>query len=267
MKALAANPPAPVNLSQMARVFSTKVQFVECMLRGAQWTERETKVSSLLLNADVPEDLKELFDTKIRPFSKQADVAIPVQAMVQGQLAYGKDGKPLMTPLTQAQTRQAWDDILKRYLHRMRGFGLLIRRADKPKFEAEVADFEKVLKAWVKGFSDEVKKDEATLVTQITDLVLRRQSAIRPPAGQQTDGKRPERIASMIREGLQGMRVIEPAVKLVFKDVSWESTGDAEFVKALSETLPKEDLDGWFNVYSAAPVCGTADLLAGGEGP
>jgi hypothetical protein len=46
VEALEANPPAPVNLSRMARVFSTKVQFVECTLRGAQWTERETKSSS-----------------------------------------------------------------------------------------------------------------------------------------------------------------------------------------------------------------------------
>jgi len=44
VEALEANPPAPVNLSRMARVFSTKVQFVECILRGAQWTEREIKV-------------------------------------------------------------------------------------------------------------------------------------------------------------------------------------------------------------------------------
>jgi hypothetical protein len=105
VEALAANPPAPVNLSRMARVFSTKVQFVECTLRGAQWTEREIKVSSLLLNADVPDDLAELFDTKIRPFSKQADLAIPVQAMLQGQLAFDKDAKPLMTPMTQVASQ------------------------------------------------------------------------------------------------------------------------------------------------------------------
>jgi hypothetical protein len=82
VEALEANPPAPVNLSRMARVFSAKVQFVECTLRGAQWTEREIKVESLLLNADVADDLAEPFDTKIRPFSKQADLTIPVQAMV-----------------------------------------------------------------------------------------------------------------------------------------------------------------------------------------
>ncbi len=80
-----------------------------------------------------------------------------------------------------------------------------------------------------------------------------------PPSGPQT--KRAEIKQCMIRASLQGLPVSVPAVKLVFKDVSWESTGDAEFVKALSETLPKEDLDGWFNVFSAAPVCGTLDLF------
>ena len=238
MEALAANPPAPVNLSRMARVFSTKVQFVECTLRGAQWTERETKVSSLLLNADVSDDIAELFDTKIRPFSKQADVPIPVQAMIQGQLAFDKGGKPLMTAMTQAEIKQVWNDILKRYLHRMRGFGLLIRRADKPQFEAEVTAFEEVLKTWVSGFRKQVKTDEDELVKQIAALVLsRRERASSAPAGPQT---KPDEIEAIIRTGVQGMRVIEPTVKLVFKDVSWESTGDPEFAQALRDTLPEK---------------------------
>jgi hypothetical protein len=134
VKALVANPPAPVDLSQMARVFSTKIQFVECTLRGAQWTEREIRVSNLPLNPDVPEEIKDLFDTKIRPFSKHADVPIPVQALVQGQLAFDIGGMPIRVPRTQAQISQDWEDIQRRYLRRMRGFGLLIRRADKPAF-------------------------------------------------------------------------------------------------------------------------------------
>lgn len=57
------------------------------------------------------------------------DLAVPVQAMLQGQLAFDKDAKPLMTPMTQGAVKQLWDDILKRDLHRMRGFGLLIQIA------------------------------------------------------------------------------------------------------------------------------------------
>jgi hypothetical protein len=55
--ALKENPPAPFDLSVKTRVFSTKFQFVEFELRGAAWTTREIKVSSWLLNPDVPEEL------------------------------------------------------------------------------------------------------------------------------------------------------------------------------------------------------------------
>jgi hypothetical protein len=235
---------------------------VECTLRGAQWTERETNVSSLLLNADVPDDLKELFDTKIRPFSKQADVAVEVPAMVRGQLAYDKTGKPILDSRTQAQIRQDWDEILKRYLHRIRGFGLLILRANKPAFEEEVAGFQAVLKAWVAGFREVVKKDEEALVAEITGLVMTRLATQARPAQPQ---RKREDVVAMIREGIQGMRVIEPSVKLVFKEVSWESTGDPEFRRALGQVLPKEDLQGWFKVYAVAPQRQAPDLFSANE--
>lgn len=258
VEVLAANPPAPVDLSKMARVFSTKIQFVECTLRGAQWTEREIKVSNLLLNADVPEDLKELFDTKIRPYSKQADVPIQVQAMVQGQLAFDKGGKPLTNPRTQAQIKQEWDDIQKRYLGRMRGFGLLIRRADKPAFEAEVGSFEVVLKSWVEGFRKVVQNEEEDLVRRVSTVVMARLASMRAPDRPLFD---PNKITSVIRDGIQGMRIVKPTVKLVFKDISWESTGDPEFRRALAEVLPSEDLRGWFSVYAAAPQRKDPDLF------
>ena len=41
------NPPASFDLSVKTRVFSTKLQFVEFELRGAPWTTRKIKVSSL----------------------------------------------------------------------------------------------------------------------------------------------------------------------------------------------------------------------------
>jgi len=179
--------------------------------------------------------------------------------MVRGQLAFDAAGHPIMDLRTQAEIRQDWDDILKRFLRRMRSFGLLIRRADKPAFEAEVAAFQTVLQSWVKGFRKEIEKDENTLVSEITGLIMARMATKPNPAEPQM--KR-EAVETMIRTGIQGMRVIEPSVKLVFKDVSWESTGDPEFRKALGEVLPKEDAQGWFNVYAAAPQRGATDLFS-----
>lgn len=247
-KELKENPPAPIDLSQLAHVFSTKIQFVECTLRGAQWTEREIKVSNLLLNADVPEDFKALLDTKIRPYSKQSDVAIPVHAIIQGQLAFDKDQNKLMDNLTQVQIRKIWEDIQKRYLMRLKNFGLLIRRADKTAFKIEVANFESILKSWVDQFREIVKKDEENLIKQICDVV---KSRMKDEKSMKKFNY--EEIEKKIRDGLNGMRVIEPSVKVVYKDISWESIKDDEFYLALEQLLPPEDLEGWYSAYRAAP--------------
>lgn len=66
VEVLKQNPPAPFDLARETRVFSTKFQYVEFELRGAAWTSREIKLSSLLLNPDVPDELQDLFETRIR---------------------------------------------------------------------------------------------------------------------------------------------------------------------------------------------------------
>jgi hypothetical protein len=87
IEALKQNPPAPFDLARKTRVFSTKFQFVEFELRGAAWTKREIKLSSLLLNPDVPDELQDIFETKVKPFLSQGDLPIEVPALVRGQIA------------------------------------------------------------------------------------------------------------------------------------------------------------------------------------
>ena len=49
------------------------------------------------------------------------------------------------------------------------------------------------------------------------------------------------------------MSVVEPRVRIVLKNVSWESSKDAEFTQALAKAIPKEELKDWFEEYLAAP--------------
>ena len=59
-------------------------------------------------------------------------------------------------------------------------------------------------------------------------------------------------VEATVREGIQRLRITEPSVKLVFKEISWESTRDTEFTEALRKALPAEALKGWFEVFNAA---------------
>ena len=75
--------------------FLTRFQFVEFEVREAAWTEREVKLSSLL-NADLPPELQDILETRVRPFpfADLRDVEVEVPAMAGDQLAYTQSGDP-----------------------------------------------------------------------------------------------------------------------------------------------------------------------------
>jgi hypothetical protein len=248
VKALTQNPPAPFDLSRKTRVFSTRFQFVEPEVRGAAWTKREIKLSSLLLNPDVPDALRDLFETKIRPFSAHVDTTIEVPALVRGQIAYNREGEPITCPMSQADIDKLWKEIQKRYLTQLGGFGWLVQRAEVPRFKSDIEAYEIVLKAWVAGFRRVAGDTEAALVSSIVNLIMRR--AAGSAKAELLDAK--GGIETMVRTGIQRLRIIEPGVKLVFKDVSWESTRDAEFMDEFRKALPVEAQKGWFEEFTAA---------------
>ena len=114
-------------------------------------------------------------------------------------------------------------------------------------FEADVAAYETVLKEWVAGFKKVATNDEAAMVKQIVELIKAR--AQRSTANEKLKDMN---IEATVTAGIQRLRVTEPGVKLVFKEISWESTGDEEFAEALRKALPAEALKGWFEVFTAA---------------
>jgi hypothetical protein len=247
VEVLTQNPPAPFNLARKTWVFSTKFQFVEFELRGAAWTSREIKLASLLLNPDVPEELRELFETRVKPFTRQGDVTVDVPAIVQGQVAYNKAGEQIISPMTQADIEKTWKELLKRYLKRLEGFGWVISKVDKQQFESEVAAYQIVLKAWVEGFRKVAANDDSALVKTIVELIKARADL---PAAK---GKlKPDEIEAQVRAGIQKLRRTEPSVKLIFKEIAWESTRDAEFTQALGKAFPAEASKDWFELFTAA---------------
>jgi hypothetical protein len=246
--AIKAAPPAPFDLSRLSRVFSAKFQFIETVLRGAELIKREMRLDSLIVNSDADEELQALLHTTVQPFNTDADKEVEVGVLVNGEQAYRKDGSLLTRPTTQAEIRAYWDDLAARYIINLPGFGKLIRHSDKIKFEAGKTTFEIVLKAWVDGFTKLVKGDHETRVAKLVDLIEKRMAQASP--------KRKLtrlQIAELVRKGLDNLRVIEPSVKLVYKNITVESTSDSEFLDVLEKAVPAEELKGWFHIFDAAP--------------
>lgn len=247
IEALKANPPAPFDLSRISRVFSTKYQFVELELQGAEWTHREIALSSILINSDVPKGLQDLLDTRVKPFAGEEDVAVDVQVLVDGRLAYSKSGEPLVRPQTQVQIRRAYESLRAKHLKHLKDYGWILDRATKADFIDELAGFTEVLKAWVTGFREQVGLREEQLIEKLTTLINERLK--RAP---RDHGMTPDAVTRLVRDGVKNLRVRDPGVKVVFKDITPESTRDAAFLDALDKVLTGEDKRNWFHAFDAA---------------
>jgi len=248
-QAIKAVPPAPFNLARLTRVFSAKFQFIDTELRGAELTKREMRLDSLIVNSDAPAELRSILHTTVQPFATDSNKEVEVAAIANGELAYRKNGEQILQPTTQAEIHKYWAATNDRYVVNLPGFGKLIRHTDKVKFEAEKEVFELVLKQWVDGFRKLVEGDHEKRVTRIADLIEGRMKQ----ANAKDKLSRPA-IGALVRQGLVRLRVIEPNVKVVYKNITVESARDQEFLDALRGVLPEEELKGWFQIFDAAPV-------------
>lgn len=247
--AIRAAPPAPFDLSRLARVFSSKFQFIETTLKGAELTKREMRLDSLILNSDAPEELRPLLHTTIQPFNSDADKTVDVPVLVNGELAFRQNGEPHMKPTKQTDIHAYWNELTGRYIVNMPGFGKIIRQADKANFEVERLAFERVLREWVTGFKSQVKDDHAVRVKRVVDLI-----ELRMRGGDEKKRLPRERIEKLVLDGLSNLRVIEPSVKVIYKNFTVESTKDGEFVETLKKVLPDCELQEWFEIFDAAPA-------------
>ena len=247
--AIKAAPPAPFNLARLSRVFSAKFQFIETVLRGAELTKREMRLDSLIVNSDAPEALRPLLHTTVQPFSTDADKSVEVGVLVNGELAYRKTGEVLTRLTTQAEMRGYWDALTDQYIVNLPGFGKIIRLTDKAKFEEGRTAFELVLKAWVTGFQELVKGDHDKRVAKVVNLIVTRMEK-----ASEKEKLTRAAIDLLVRKGLDNLRVIEPGVKVVYKNITVESTRDQEFLDVLKKNLSEPELKGWFHIFDAAPM-------------
>ena len=248
IRKLQEDPPEPFDLTRKVRVFSSKFQFVETELQGAEWTKRKIRISSLLINSDLSEDLQDTLDTQVLPYQNKSDVTIDAPHIVRGQIAYNRNGDKILVPTTQRDIEMTWQEIKKRHLFTIPGFGSLVRRQDIAKFRSEIRAFKELLQDWVGKFRRQIESDKDRIIRDIVESIRSRVER----------SGRKDKLGGIdlnreIREGFERMRVIEPRVRVVIKNVSWESSRDTEFTDALRRALPPDDLSGWFDEFTAAP--------------
>lgn len=244
---LTKNPPIPVDLARITRVFSTKLQFAEFTVRGAKFSKRELKVSNDYMNADIQGELKGLVESRLRAFGDFRDEAVEVPAFNNGEEVFDSSQRRLMEKVSEASLQRQRNELERRYLFNVPGFGRLIAKDDKQEFEKLVATFRIQLEAYSNAIREQFEAQAGKIIDEAVALIVERAAR----TGIKMDL---ERLKQEIQKGLARAQDEDPEVKLVFKDVTYEQTKNPEFRAKVDKALPaakRKQLGDWNHDFDA----------------
>jgi hypothetical protein len=251
--ALKKNPPIPVDLARITRVFSTKLQFVEYKVTRAKLSKMKLTVSGGLLNADAKGELEGLIESKLSAFGEMRDVEIEVPAFVNG-VAADHNGAVLMVKVSEASLERERHGIEKRFVYDIKDFGRLIEKDRKDEFQLLLSAYKTQLLAHAVGVRAMLDKQASQIVDDAMDLIFTRhksgQAQGKQVAELDFDSLREELLA-----GLERAKGEVPTLTLVFKDVTYEQTQSRIFRERLDKALPitvRKRLGAWDMHFDAA---------------
>lgn len=249
--ALDNNPPIPVDLARVTRVFSTKLQFVELKVTRAKLSQMQFSVSSALLNADAKDALRDLIESKIKAFADLRDVEVQAPLYVNGEIAYDGRQNPMFEFVSEASLEGERRALERRYIYDIAGFGRLIERGERIEFEKRIGAYKERLLA----HSDEIRKQLNKQTDQIVaDAVALVADRMRRSAGT-THRINEQALRDELSKNLTRVKGEAPSISLVFKDVTYEQTQTQDFRDKVNKALPshvRRRLGPWYERFTAA---------------
>lgn len=248
LEALAKNPPIPVDLARITRVFSTKLQFAEFTVRGAKFSKRELKVSNDHMNADIQGELKGLVESKLRAFGDFLDEEVEVPAFNNGNEVYDSSQKRLTEKVSEATLQRRRNELERRYLFNVAGFGRLMAKDDKQDLERLVAAYSVQLAAYSEAIRQRLDQQAGKIIDEAVKLMAERAARTGSQLHQQ-------QLRDSIQKSLDRTKDEVPEVKLVFKDVTFEQTKNPEFRAKVDKALPaakRKQMGDWNHDFDAA---------------
>ncbi|MEW6337798.1 MAG: hypothetical protein AB1625_10430 [Acidobacteriota bacterium] len=222
-------PPVKFDLARRVRVFTTRFQFVELEMTGCFISRRKVPIPSSLVGLTRNKEVE-------RQFHAHYDL------VQRGKLEV-KVADRIISERSLLDRRR---DIDRKYLIQLRGYGSVVLRANKATLETVVGD----LRAEVETFAKGVKAalDEQMKVSQ-HELAAALLPAVKdsPPAeftkfhGPHPPGdfllkKLRDDIAAAFGTADSLVKAME--VRLIFKDVAYESLVDPEFLAVARKAIP-----------------------------
>src|SRR5437016_6529637 len=218
---LDANPPVKFDLARKVRVFNARFEFVEFELHGLFLSRKRVAIPSDLMGLAKDPKAQKLLRSSFQLIDENSDLS--------GER---------VTRLKQF--------IVKTYLINLPGYGTVILRSDKEKFQVAV----KALERYVHRFQRRLKKKLQKAIDtnrEVLTLALLPSVAKNPPVRwKRFLGEYPndQQVERMLRRELTGAFgdsddvFHDMNVKAIFKGVTYESLSDPDFMRIASQAIP-----------------------------
>jgi len=238
---LKTNPPVKFDLARKVRVFISKFQFVEFEMSGCYISRKKVPISSDLVGLAKETNLQKQFHAHFDLIS-------------QNSLEV-KNGN---RTLTEASMRKKKEEISKRFLISLKGYGSVLLRVNKDDFLKAVKDLEADVNSFKQGVVCDLQKHMDQNAESLVDALL--PAVIQNPPEEYTKFFGVEISKDQLKENLKrdikksfgnAQNLIQDMiVKVLFKDLTYESLNDAKFLKVAREAIPGNDV--FHEEYDAA---------------
>lgn len=256
-------PPKPYDVARVERVYSSKLQYVDLEVTGYKLAERRVRIpNDLLLNSHdaVNQRLRNSFS--LLEGKEALVVNIPDADPRTGEPKL-RDGKPATVAYSQAGIEHDRKKIYEDFLIAVPGHGQLIARTRRKAFDDRVAWLKARVQAYSEGVRQElgaaIEKSIANLTEALLPGLLER-----PPARLAKHALSATLTERELRHVLHEELVrafdaadgfYQPQVKVVFKDLTYETIKDKNFrekLKAAFPTLGDQGVEALFDEHDAA---------------
>lgn len=237
-------PPKSFDVSRVERVFNTQLQYVEIEVTGYRLQSRKVSIPSDLLVGEDAELEKRLHNSYALLKDKQSlQVEIKVLDPKNLEPVLDTAGKAIMLLYSEAQLEADRKRLYADFLTQVGGYGWLIRRWDRKSFDQRVLWLRQRIEAYREGIAASLK---AAVRTSVGDLAV----ALLPMVKDRVPHRLRKRFVSaelseaeLLAELVQELEgafersalLVDPKIKVEFKDLTYETIVDPKFREALDK--------------------------------
>jgi hypothetical protein len=269
LKDLERLPPKPFNVARTERV-NTKLQYVDFEVTGYKLTSRRVQIpTDLLVGTDKTLEARLRNSFSLLEGKESLVVLIEDSDPDTGNKLIDDKGRIVLTPYSEQAIEDERKQIYTDFLTPMPGHGQLISKVRRKAFDARVEWFKSRVAAYTVAVKQQLDQAVAESVRELTQALLPGVMQ-RPPArllkySMSFDPKESDYRAALEAELSQafnlGDRFFQPVVKVIFKDLTYETITDPKFVAQLNKSFPGLAQHGFFEEHDSAPELRSTEIV------